>query len=78
MRLVKLGANVTELVNGNRSILISYETPVALHIEGIGYIVTEKKWSRTTSKHINQFLGGSEPYQVKPQEYFDNLLQEVA
>lgn len=77
MKLVNLGANITELVVGNRSILISYETPVALHIEGVGYVVTEKKWSRTTSKHINKFLGGSEPYKVEPQDYFDNLLQEV-
>lgn len=77
MKLVNLGANITELVVGNRSILISYETPVALHIEGVGYIVTEKKWSRTTSKHINQFLGGSKPYKVEPQDYFDSLLQEV-
>lgn len=77
MNLVNLGANTNELVLGNRSILISYETPVALHIEGVGYIVTEKKWSRTTSKHINQFLNGDKPYKTEPQEYFDNLLEGV-
>jgi hypothetical protein len=77
MKLVNLGANVTELVTGNRSILVSYETPVALHIEGVGYIVTEKKWSRTTSKHINQFLGGDKPHKTEPQEYFDALLENA-
>ncbi len=77
MNLVNLGSNMNELVLGNRSILISYQTPVALHIEGTGYIVTEKKWSRTTSKHINKFLNGDKPYKIEPQEYFDNLLNEV-
>lgn len=77
MKLVNLGANMTELVTGNRSILISYETPVALHIEGVGYIVTNKKWSRTTSKHINRFLSGSKPHKIEPQEYFDVLLENA-
>lgn len=77
MNLVNLGSNMNELILGNKSILISYETPVALHIEGMGYIVTEKKWSRTTSRHINKFLNGDKPYKTETQEFFDNLLSEV-
>ncbi len=73
MNLIPLGSNMTEVVLGNRSILFSYKTPVALHIEGMGYVVTEKYWSRTTNRHISKFLNGDKPYKKEPQEYFDNL-----
>ena len=75
MKVISLGSNMTEVVLGGRSILVSYETPVALHIEGMGYIVTDKKWSRTTSRHISKFLNGDKPYKTEPQEYFDALLE---
>lgn len=57
------------------SILVSYETPVACHIEGVGYFKTSKKWSKTTSRHISQWLREA-PATIaeKPQEFFDNLL----
>lgn len=77
MKIVNLGANQTEVIIGNRSILVSYQTPVALHIEGMGYIVTDCRWSRTTTKHINKFLGGSKPYKTEPQKFFDTLLEEA-
>lgn len=77
MNLIPLAANMTEIVIGNRSVLFSYKTPVALHIEGIGYIVTDKKWSRTTSKHINKFLNGNKAYKTETQEYFDSLLDGI-
>lgn len=36
------------------SVLISYSTPVAYYDHDIGLLyVTEKKWSSTTSRHIN-------------------------
>lgn len=77
MNLVNLGSNMNEIVLGNRSVLISYQTAVAMYIEGMGYIVTDKKWSKTTSKHINKFLSGSKPYKIESQDFFDNLLNEV-
>lgn len=77
MNLIPLGNNMTEIVLGYRSILFSYKTPVALHIEGVGCIVTEKKWSNTTTRHINKFLNGTKPYKTAPQEYFDNLVNAV-
>ena len=59
MKLKKLGPNMTtlELASGN-TVLFSYETPVAYHnaINGL-YFRTAKKWSVTTSKHINKWLG---------------------
>lgn len=54
----------------------SYRTAVAAHIPGEGYVKTDKSWSRTTSKHIGQFIrrnGGSGAVSIKPQSFFDNL-----
>ncbi len=78
MKVISIGSNMTEIVTANRSILVSYQTPVALHVEGIGYITTEKKWSKTTSRHINKFLNGAKPYKTEPQEYFDGLLERLS
>lgn len=36
-------------------ILMSYTTPVGAYIPGEGFIETEQKFSRTTSKHITQW-----------------------
>jgi hypothetical protein len=36
-------------------VLVSYTTPVAVYVPGDGFIETNQKFSRTTSKHINQW-----------------------
>ena len=66
---------MTELGTGT-TVFFSYQTPVAAHIPGEGYVKTDKQWSRTTSKHIGQFIarnGGSGAIKVMPQAFFDNL-----
>jgi hypothetical protein len=55
MRLNPLGKNVNEVSINGRVILFSYKTPVAYFEEGSVYVTTTK-WSRTTSKHITQWL----------------------
>lgn len=35
--------------------LLSYSTPVAAYVPGLGFIETEQKFSVTTSKHITQW-----------------------
>jgi hypothetical protein len=85
MNLKPIKANMTEVEVLDMKILFSYQTPVAAIIrEGnraVGSIwhqyKTEKFWSRTTSRHINAWnpLGGA--YGLKPQEYFDSLLDHV-
>lgn len=35
--------------------LLSYATPVAAYIPGLGFIETEQKFSVTTSKHVSQW-----------------------
>jgi len=59
MKLKQLGANVAEVYMGGVVVLFSYETPVAVYLEGGiggGWYVTGKKWSRTTSKHVKLWL----------------------
>lgn len=61
------------------TIFVSYQTPVAAHVAGVGFFRTAQRWSVTTSKHINQFIarnGGSGAVEV-PQAVFDSLLSEV-
>lgn len=67
-----LGNNKTELSTSKMVVLFSYNTPVACEIEG-KYYRTSKKWSVTTSKHINQWLEGVKA-ELRDQEWFDNLL----
>lgn len=86
MNLTPLAANMTELDLHCNKILFSYKTPVAVVWvnDNGGYYVyrTEKKWSNTTTRHINTWIA-SLPFvfvdavTTKPQEYFDNLIREV-
>lgn len=67
MKLKQLKANQTEVeirttpkpladFETTVTVFFSYQTPVACHVEGVGYFKTSKKWSVTTSRHINQWL----------------------
>jgi hypothetical protein len=55
MKLTPIKANMTEIEIGDKTILFSYKTPVAYYENGKAY-QTSKKWSVTTSRHINQWL----------------------
>lgn len=74
MTLKKIANNVHEIhtISGD-VVLFSYDTPVAARIEG-SYFKTEKSHSVTTSGHIGRWINGS-PVSVKPQSFFDNLLE---
>jgi hypothetical protein len=80
MNLKPIKANMTELTVGDNRILFSYKTPVAVRNRfGLVY-VTDKFWSRTTTRHISQWIkevGTNLPQSnVKlPQIYFDNLVK---
>lgn len=84
MKLKPLASNMTELEledYGKTKVLFSYQTPVAaLNLSptwyekyGCAMIRTNKKWSVTTSKHINKWLDGAKAVEV-PQETLDNLV----
>ena len=72
--LRNLGANKTQLTFDNGlQLFYSYATPVASYSPiTCEYYRTEKRYSNTTTKHINQWLEGCEAIE-KPQSYFDNL-----
>jgi len=76
MKLNPIGANVNELTLDNgTTVLFSYKTPVAACLgDGSGFIRTERKWSSTTSKHINRWLDGAKAREV-PQSVLDGLIK---
>ena len=49
-------------LSDDRQILQSYGTTVAAFIPGRGYLQTDTKFSRTTSRHITQWIGELLPY----------------
>ena len=58
IKLIKHGNNETEVSNGKtpiESIFFSYSTAVA-GIDDLWFFRTDKKYSTTTSKHINNWL----------------------
>lgn len=55
MKLSPVGSNQTEVEReGGVTILYSYETPVAAFVPGKGALCTSKRYSNTTSRHINK------------------------
>ena len=72
MQLRQIASNMTQLdLADGTSVLFSYRTPVAALTDN-GYYRTSKKWSVTTSRHINKWLGGVLA-KDQPQAYFDSL-----
>ena len=72
MQLRQIASNMTQLdLSDGTSVLFSYRTPVAALTEN-GYTRTSKKWSVTTSRHINKWLNGVLAKE-QPQEFFDGL-----
>ena len=75
MKLKTIGSNMTELNFNGISVLFSYETPVA-GWDNKGAFRTDTSYSRTTSKHINKYLGGGDIGRKVSQEYITALTSE--
>ena len=74
MILRQIGSNQTELsLNNGNSIFFSYETPVAGYSDDIGFFKTSTYYSKTTSRHINAYLGETEFTEV-PDQYIVDLV----
>jgi hypothetical protein len=72
MNLNRIQNNLIEItLHNGKKVLFSYCTPVASWEEGQFY-KTEKKWSNTTTRHINKWLAGT-PAEPQDQTFFDNL-----
>ncbi len=76
MKLTPIAANQTEVsYNNGTQVFFSYRTPVAAYLPSQGYIRTAKKWSVTTSRHINKWLGGVNNVTEVTQEQLNNLVE---
>lgn len=80
MQVKQLGKNEIELcfINGTK-ILLSYETPVAaieMKDNEVTLIVTEKRHSNTTSKHVKKWVGEASHF-IVTQDYLDDLLFNI-
>ena len=62
MKLTPIAPNQTELkLNNGTIVFFSYETPVAVYdSESCNYFRTSKKFSTTTSRHLNRWCGDLE------------------
>jgi hypothetical protein len=77
LQLKPLASNMTLLETPAHIVLFSYATPVASFDKGTySFNRTSKKWSMTTSRHINKWLDGAKAIE-QPQTYFDDLLGGV-
>ena len=75
MKLTPIAANQTEVsYNNGTQVFFSYRTPVAAYVPSQGYIRTAKKWSVTTSRHINKWLKGITEVTKVPQTVLQELV----
>ena len=74
MKIKRLGASKTLLAlpSGSEA-FFSYDTPVAFQMHSGEIFKTEEYYSRTTSKHITQYLNGREAETV-PQSFINQLV----
>ena len=76
MKLTPIAANQTEVsYNNGTQVFFSYRTPVTAYVPSQGYIRTAKKWSVTTSRHINKWLGGVNNVTEVTQEQLNKLVE---
>ena len=72
-----VASNMTLVDTDRHIVLFSYSTPVASFDKGnYQFYKTSKKWSKTTTRHINKWIDGVQAVE-QPQDYFDNLLGSV-
>ena len=75
IRLKQIASNMTVLDKNGDEILFSYETPVAVYDQQRGeYLRTEQKFSSTTSRHINKWIGSAVSISV-PQNVIEDYVQ---
>lgn len=80
MKLKQLGHQQTEVEIGGKTVLFSYQTPVAyVDEDGVVYVTTTK-WSRTTSKNMNKWVGSlgvNNGYKEVDQTVLDDLFDSI-
>ena len=77
MKKRKINTNESEItLASGLTIFYSYDTPVA-GWDDKGPFRASKKWSVTTSRHINKYLGGSDIGRTVSQEWIQGLVNHV-
>ncbi len=72
MQLLPIASNQNQLnLNDGTQVFFSYKTPVAAYVPELGYVRTVKKWSTTTSRHINKWLQGINAKEIDQQFLYD-------
>jgi hypothetical protein len=61
-------------LEGGVKLLYSYKTLVAAWVPGRGFLVTDRFYSVTTSKHISSFVGGFESEKVDFSKISGNII----
>lgn len=65
IRIKQIASNMTVLYRDGNEILFSYQTPVAVFDRNTQkYFRTETKYSQTTSRHINKWVGNTKAEEV--------------
>ena len=83
LKLKSIAKNQTEItLNDETTVFFSYETPVAAMLSThdgwhtcLRFVKTSKKWSPTTTRHINKWLDGVDAHEM-PQAFFDSIIGE--
>lgn len=73
MRLHKISVNETEIHHADRDVFYSYNTAVVVRLDGHGWLRTDKRWSVTTSRHINRYVPNTATVERVPQDTIDRL-----
>ena len=73
MRLTTIKNNMSVIETGKWHIMFSYNRPVASWNAVDGYYRTSEKFSKTTSRHITQWIGKETPSKIMPQNWFEGL-----
>ena len=73
MKLNPVGSNMNEVEVNGKSVLFSYKTPVAGY-DDQGAFRSEDWFSMTTTKHINNYLGGKDVGRKVSQSYIEGLV----
>lgn len=78
MKVNRLSNTSTEVnLSDGTSILVSYETPVAIYSpQESCFLRTDTFWSHTTSKHINAWLDGATASKIS-QEDLDKKFNSI-
>jgi hypothetical protein len=75
MKLKVIGSNQTVVSYPDGvDVLFSYNTPVAVFVPGSGYLRSSTKYSVTTSKHVNSWVGGKDIGTVISQKELDEII----